>query len=530
MRYSIWLFFELFRALKRPLEFLESLLEAFYGWRGSRKRIGILCGIPVLVVLVAVLAFIAIHVFERVDTKLARLRLKSEELATSGVLEGLAYSQLEFLKESSTDSGPTEIAKADLKSIELLSLRILELRPKDETAKYRLALCQSISGDADSCLSAMTEIAEAAGSSFPAANAWIAARLLNDVNSSNDPSRLEKVVENLSVAATWSSVSPKLLSVYARILAESGRLNDAIPFARTAAARNPEYQLELMRYYQSVGNEDGLKSSRTEVERIFSERVSKGTETPKDRLAIAEAKFLAGDPKAAISVVESGIEKETEENKLVLMRGLSQIHLRLFANSVARSETGVFSADITLLEEAGKADPNNPVIAEVVVRAMSLGLKPTTYLINILEKQIESGIATGETHRMLADRFYASGNIPEAIKNWGLAVSKSPMDAVSRNNLAITLARNDPPDFERALQLIEEAMRLAPNSPDILESYGQILSLAGKYEEAVVKLEEALTIDPNKLASRQTLEQCYRSLQMIELADAQAKIIENLGK
>jgi tetratricopeptide (TPR) repeat protein len=104
------------------------------------------------------------------------------------------------------------------------------------------------------------------------------------------------------------------------------------------------------------------------------------------------------------------------------------------------------------------------------------------------------------------------------------------MDAVSRNNLAITLARNDPPDFERAFQLIEEAMRLAPNSPDILESYGQILSLAGKYEEAVVKLEEALEIDPNKLASRQTLEQCYRSLQMIELADAQAKIIENLGK
>lgn len=223
-----------------------------------------------------------------------------------------------------------------------------------------------------------------------------------------------------------------------------------------------------------------------------------------------------------------GLEKESTPNKAELSRTLSDFKLRLFDKSIERMDDGTFLADVSYLDDAVDADPENPKISETVARMLPMKIKPSRKVVTVLKQQIDTGVTTADAHRILAEGYYASGNVAEAIKSWEAAINKNQGDVISRNNLAIMLARENPPNLDRAFELIEEAVRLSPNSPEVLDSYGQILAIANRPSEAIAKLEAAVRADPNRLVTRKVLEQCYRQLNMTDLADAQASTIKRL--
>jgi predicted Zn-dependent protease len=65
------------------------------------------------------------------------------------------------------------------------------------------------------------------------------------------------------------------------------------------------------------------------------------------------------------------------------------------------------------------------------------------------------------------------------------------------NNLAWVLARDDPPDLERALKLADLALERQPDARRFHGTRGDVLARLGRWREALPELEEGLADAPD---------------------------------
>lgn len=551
-----WLLSELLKVFTSPLSVASSLLDAARGWRYSRNWVLFFFSLPAFLVLAAVYLAYGFSLFERIDTRVQRYGVKSEQVCSTQFLEAVAYRKIDFIRDRSSpsisskfdspagisgiqnlDSTEKELSELKIRYIRLLNERILLTQPTDGSARYRLALLNAIVGDRDIALEQMRALASDETRPFPAASSWVATELIDRLKKTPSAALEAEVVRYLKPASLWPGVRPQVLEYYAELLFKRDMTNDAIAVAQEAAKRDRSYNLLLMRYYSKLGNSEGVKTAGYEVDAFFRPRLNTSLETVSDRLTLVEASFLLNKPETALSIVEEGLAKATGDDRKSLARALSDIKVKLFLESKVQQEDGSFQADLSLLDQAADADPDNPVVSLEVAKMLQNKIKPTRKLLMALKRQIDTGVTTSETHRILAIGYHLSGNTEEAIRNFEYAIEKSKIDPDSRNNLAILLARQTNPDLPRAIKLIEEALALVPNNPSYLDTYGQILIAAGRTVEAIPKLERALAVgvdvdDFAKLQvhvnTRKRLLTAYRELGMTELADAQEPIIRRL--
>lgn len=548
-----WLFSESLKLLTSPLNLAASVLDAARGWRYSRRWLVFFLSLPGFALLVLVYLAFGFSLFERTDTRVQRYGVKSEKVCSTQLLEEVAYGKFDFLRESmlSEDSNagansslvfqPEKTQKTltdlQIRYIRLLNERILLTQPTDGSARYRLALLKAILGDRDDALDEMRLLANDPAKPFPASNSWVVTELIDRMQKSPSPSIQAELIANLKPASVWPGVKARVLGYYAELLFAKNMTADAISIANEAAKKDRSFHLLLMQYYSRMGNMDGVKTSGYEVEAYFRPRLNTAIEKVSDRLALVEAAFLVDKPDIALGIVEEGIQKASGADKSLLSRTYSNIKIRLFTQSIQKQEDGRLVADMPLLEEAAMVDPDNPLIAEQVANLLQKQIRPSRDVIAILKRQIDMGITTASTHRILAMGYYESGNIAEAIKNFEYAVEKSNVDANSRNDLAMLLAREENPDLDRSVRLIEEAISMNPNNPFYLDTYGQVLIIAENYVEAIPKLEKSLELAgrfedaglmKSQINTRKQLSKAYRKLEMNDMADAQDSIIAKL--
>ncbi len=87
-----------------------------------------------------------------------------------------------------------------------------------------------------------------------------------------------------------------------------------------------------------------------------------------------------------------------------------------------------------------------------------------------------------------------SGDESGAIASYKAAIGYQPNNPVALNNLAWLLREKDP---EQALNLASQAQKLAPENAAILDTYGWILHLGGRHEDAKPLIEKALALSPD---------------------------------
>lgn len=107
----------------------------------------------------------------------------------------------------------------------------------------------------------------------------------------------------------------------------------------------------------------------------------------------------------------------------------------------------------------------------------------------------------------MADQYQRQGDEPAAISTYETLLTRNPNDAVALNNLAWLLKDRD---LNRARELAARAVRLQPNAPAILDTYGWLLYLSGERNEALKQLERALELAPNATEIQKNLETVRR--------------------
>lgn len=128
--------------------------------------------------------------------------------------------------------------------------------------------------------------------------------------------------------------------------------------------------------------------------------------------------------------------------------------------------------------------------------------------------------------------------LDDAIKEYRQCVKRWPDSAMSLNALGYTLADRTQ-EFAEAEKLIKKALKLEPDSPAIIDSYGWVLYRLGKRERALEELERAYEMlnDPEVashivevLGSLDRLEEASKVLEKAELLHPDNELLKNVRK
>lgn len=528
-----WFVKEIFKVVHSPIEVLGGLLDAVRGWKFSRSWRSLLLNLPAAVFIAGVYIVYGFSRFHTADGELQRFLVESEKICSTSTLEKACDQLIEpdFCREiglAPPEADPksaivtTELTK---KQVELLCKRILSIESDNQTAHYRLGLIYFINGNPQAATDEMRLLAEGKNYDFPKANAWLAKSSISS-GAYLDEKLLPQWIANIAKAVAWKNGDVRLMQIYSRRLELAGETQKAIVVAQKAAVIQPELNLDLARLYARVGNQQGLRECAYAVEEYFGRKLNTSQEEDTDRLAIAEVLKLMGKLDLASTVLTEGLLKKPD--RPLLSRELSEIQLKLYIESIAQQPDGKFRADLALLEKAAETAPDNPSISVEIAKLLPMGIQSTKKLVDVLKKQIHLDAVGVQAYMFLADGHFGSGNIKEAIRNWELALQKDSRNTTAMNNLAVALARSNPANLDRPFELLTIASSLAPSSPEVLDSLGDVLMIANRPKEAINKYGLAIRLDKSRLSTRKKMVDACKAIGMEDEAVAQSKVIQSI--
>lgn len=102
-----------------------------------------------------------------------------------------------------------------------------------------------------------------------------------------------------------------------------------------------------------------------------------------------------------------------------------------------------------------------------------------------------------------AEYLMSNGQEQAAIASYEAALDQRADNPIAMNNLAWLLRERDQ---ERAVSLAKQANEMAPDNAAILDTYGWILHLAGRHDEALAAMEQAIALAPDNVEIQEHLD------------------------
>ena len=115
---------------------------------------------------------------------------------------------------------------------------------------------------------------------------------------------------------------------------------------------------------------------------------------------------------------------------------------------------------------------------------------------------------------------HRAGRLAEAEPLYSQVIAALPQGAEPRNMLGIL--RMQQGRREEGLALITAAVRLNPRNPDIMGNYAQALAELGRFDEALVAIDQALAVKPDFPEAATPAPNCCSNWAAVPIARAPA--------
>jgi len=180
---------------------------------------------------------------------------------------------------------------------------------------------------------------------------------------------------------------------------------------------------------------------------------------------------------------------------------------------------------IDLLERAARLGPGDSRVVHRLISFISCVDRIGSVARDQVYRTLATGRATATTHLLLGSLALRDGHRGLANIHLEQARRLNPQGPAILNNLAWLLMHDDPPQWSRARDLLDTALRASPDDPGILITRGDLLYRMGNWQAAVADLERALSrsasspelhgllADVYRMLGDRELEQMHRSLE-----------------
>ena len=210
-----------------------------------------------------------------------------------------------------------------------------------------------------------------------------------------------------------------------------------------------------------------------------------------------------------------------------LQKALAEIFVIWSEATPADSGEGLVKK-MELLDRALQLAPGDPRALQRVALIAGADGEAGERASEVLRKLLAIGRAPAIVHFILGSKAAQSGNVDKAIMHLELANKLNPNAPSTLNNLAYMIASQEEPDLDRALKLVEAAIRMEPTQADYYETRGEIYEKLKRYSEAITDLERAVGALPNRADIHRALERCYGAIGEPGLAQTHRDAAEKL--
>jgi tetratricopeptide (TPR) repeat protein len=399
----------------------------------------------------------------------------------------------------------------DLKGADLRYRRAASIAPDDPRPKFGLALMAEKEGGLKKATTMMESLAAGRDDIAHQANRWLIAKT---PRSELDIEGRQLLLDRLERASASEPSNLDYRLSLAEIYSRAGFREHAVKHLRVVAEAKPVYRLSVLQLLSTSGDQEAIRKEAAEAERYFREQLEKEPGDLDSRLLCSSALVFQKRYKEAIELIEAG---SSLNDPVVIRKAIAAVTVAWARER--HVEKGDPRQVLALTSSALRADPSNTA-ALTLLTDLTRDAATGEEAIGLLKEQLAAGESPWLIHMILGTRALELGNTKEGAEHLEQAVKLNPGAAVAMNNLAWTLATEEPSDLSRAETLVTQAAQLAPANPQIRETRGQIYLKQERWKEALTDLEAVLPIYSREAQLARQLPHLHESL---------AKAYENLG-
>ena len=429
--------------------------------------------------------------------------------------------------------------------------RLLALQPTDPQTRYDYALLLALKDQgevarASRIMQTLAPLKKPDGqSSYAPAHFWVAQQMMNAVAKLR-PGDLEVLERHLEASLVGRDAQSAARLPLAELALRTRRWSDAVRHLKEVVNSRPDLLLTLAAAYRELGTDSTANLIADRAVTYYLGLASQDRDDDISRLKWAESLVFQKRLPQALEVLQAGYSRNGDAR---YGTAIAQVFLLAMAGSGARS-TPVdpeapadatlptnqpasnleLASRISLLEQALHFAPNHPGVLTAIAQLSTQETPDADQARVWLKDALARGDAPATVHLILGTSAAAKGDHALASLHLEQAHRLDPRLSVATNNLAYVLAHADPPQTERALQLIEAALQAIPNHPEYHETRGQILLQLGRPKDAIQDLELALKAIPvtRRGGVHDGLARAYEALGDRDLAQRHRKLADEI--
>ena len=319
-----------------------------------------------------------------------------------------------------------------------------------------------------------------------------------------------------AVQSSPNEPGPRLALIKLRL--QNKEAGKAVAAAQDAAAAIPD-RIEIL---DALGRAQQAAGDTNQALATYSKLVTLMPGSPQPYLRMADVNIVAKNKAMAIQNLRKALELVPDS--LLAQRGLIMLYVDaqnfVDAQNVIREVKRqrpkevigfLFEGDLAASRkdwagaltayQAGLKQAPSPDLAIKVYSALYAGGKAAE------AEKFASGWLTDHAHdaafRMaMAESATMRKDFATAIRHYQALLTEQPNNALLLNNVAWALGQLKDP---RALEYAEKANRVAPNQPELMETLGSLLAERGDVPRALELLQKALVLAPQSTTVRLSL-------------------------
>ena len=519
-----------------PKHFIEDM------WLESSRSRALLLGFPAFLIGIVGALVIAMAQFAKSDMEagyvavLERVVQEKERLEVELRNEGQVVGTGDDGAEDNAD--PRKQSLVELRDEESIYLqKLISMNQEEPAYRFRLAMSK-LRTDPGVGISILKNLAPEDEAGYAEAHKYLA-----KYYASIKASKREDAVANGALALTHADFSLKRdkndnvsKSIKAQLLLGQDRLSEANQLFTELFEDEPQFYRQLLQINKRLDRTELNQSILERALLSYNERLSRGelgdSKWVATWLQMIDCHGQLKDYERAVELLKEGIEQlnngaETElsekiaSRRVFLKKVLGSVYLD-WAGTVLSEQNDAKAGKLSSLRlatEAYRMNANDPNVLRMIARLATDRDTDVSDAAKAIYDPYQDFAAPGSVLNELGTAAMLAEDFGAAVKFFELARKKNPNNAMILNNLSYSWLRSDDQDANRALQLVDQGLRLISGNPQMvkfrpnfLDTRGTALIALSRFEEAIAAFENALSSRPNDINLLKQLVKCYENV------------------